>query len=195
MPETTAITSSIPYIGFCAYSGTGKTTLIKQLIPLLKQQGLRLAVIKHAHHEFDLDQPGKDSYELRKSGADQTVICTHTRMAWISEFDTPMDEPPLASIINRVDPDSVDLILVEGYKMENIPKIELHREALGKPFLYRDDDRVIALALDDGNTDDHAITCLDLNKPQEVADFIVGLINAQQLVTESADGLVVDIAG
>ncbi len=195
MPEQTAITSSIPLIGFCAYSGTGKTTLIKQLIPLLKQTGLRLAVIKHAHHEFDLDQPGKDSYELRKSGADQTVICTHTRMAWITEFDTPMDEPPLASIINRVDPKQVDLILVEGYKMENIPKIELHRKALGKPLMYRDDERVIALACDHCDGEDHAVTCLDLNQPQQVADFIVGLIQAQQQVNKSGSGLVVDIAG
>ena len=84
--------SSIPMLGFSAYSGTGKTTLLRQVIPILKAKGLRIAVIKHAHHDFDLDMPGKDSYELRKAGADETIICTMTRMARISEFENPQQE-------------------------------------------------------------------------------------------------------
>lgn len=194
MPDRPPIASPVPLIGFCAYSGTGKTTLIKQLIPLLKQHGLRLAVIKHAHHDFDLDQPGKDSYELRKSGANQTVICTHTRMAWISEFDSPQDEPSLADIIGRIDGDSVDLVLVEGYKMEKIPKIELHRLALGKPLMYRDDDSVIALACDHCADEGHPLTCLDINKPGEVANFIVGLLSTEHKVSETGGVTVAEVS-
>ncbi len=120
--------SKIPVVGFSAYSGTGKTTLLTGVIPQLKSRGLKVAVIKHAHHHFDLDQPGKDSYELRKSGADQTVICTHTRMAIISEFEQPEDEPGLEEIIESLNPAKADLVLVEGYKYLKFAKIELHRE-------------------------------------------------------------------
>ena len=95
------MTSNIPILGFSAYSGTGKTTLLRQIIPALKQRGLRVSVIKHAHHDFDLDFPGKDSYELRKSGADQTVISTMSRMATITEFATPMNR-----ICNKSSPPS-----------------------------------------------------------------------------------------
>ena len=106
------MTSSIPILGFSAYSGTGKTTLLRQIIPALKQRGLRVSVIKHAHHDFDLDFPGKDSYELRKSGADQTVICTMTRMATITEFASPSDEPDLQQIIAPLDSSRADIVLV-----------------------------------------------------------------------------------
>ncbi len=187
MPDEPINSAAAPLLGFCAYSGTGKTTLIKQVIPLLNNQGLKVAVIKHAHHDFDLDQPGKDSYELRKSGANQTIICSHTRMAWISEFETPAEEPSLTDIVGRFKADDVDLILVEGYKTENIPKIELHRKALGKPLMFKDDDTVIALACDQCQHHDHPITCLDINEPREVADFIVGLINAGKLVSEAGE--------
>ena len=93
------MTDSVPILGFSAYSGTGKTTLLRQVIPLLKARGLRVSVIKHAHHDFDLDFPGKDSYELRKAGAEQTVICTTTRMALVTEFNHPAEEPSLQQII------------------------------------------------------------------------------------------------
>ena len=124
--------SNTPILGFSAWSGTGKTTLLRQLIPALKARGLRVSVIKHAHHHFDLDFPGKDSYELRKAGAAQTVICTTTRMATITEFDRPEDEPDLWHIVESLD-QRVDLILIEGYKDLRFPKIELHRAAVGKP--------------------------------------------------------------
>ena len=187
------IVSPIPLLGVCAYSGTGKTTLLTQLIPLLKDRGLRIAVIKHAHHHFDLDQPGKDSYELRKSGADQTVICTHSRMAWISEFDEPAKEPSLAQIVEQFRPDSVDLILVEGYKTEKIPKIELHRQALKKPLMFPEDDSVIALACDHCEGSDFPLTCLDINSPQAVADFIYGLINTENNVLKNAASYAIEI--
>ena len=166
------MTSSIPILGFSAYSGTGKTTLLRQLIPALKARGLRISVIKHAHHHFDLDFPGKDSYELRKAGADQTVICTTNRMALITEFDDPGDEPGLQQIIELLDTERVDMVLVEGYKDIRFPKIELHRESLGKPFMYDKDDTVIALACDGGAPDGLGIPRLDINDVDAIASFI-----------------------
>ncbi len=164
--------SDLPIIGFSAYSGTGKTTLIKQVIPLLKSKGLKIAVIKHAHHHFDLDQPGKDSYELRKSGADQTIICTTTRMAAISEFSSPDEEPSLQEIIDTLDVRKFDILLVEGYKHQAFAKIELHRAVLGKPYLYTEDPTIIALACDVEPSEALSIPVLDINSPQEIAEFI-----------------------
>ncbi|MDH5355268.1 MAG: molybdopterin-guanine dinucleotide biosynthesis protein B [Gammaproteobacteria bacterium] len=165
--------SRIPLIGFSAFSGTGKTTLLKQIIPLLKQQGLRIAVIKHAHHHFDLDQPGKDSFELRKAGSDKTIICTTTRMAIITEFPTPEDEPTLQEIIDTIDTDSFDLILVEGYKHLPFPKIELHRKSVGKPYLYHEDSDIIAIACDDELPHPTDISVLDINDIEGIAELVV----------------------
>ena len=165
-------TSRIPMIGFSAYSGTGKTTLLKQVIPLLKEKGLRVAVIKHAHHHFDLDQPGKDSFELRKAGADKTIICTTTRMAVITEFETPEAEPSLQDIVDTINPADFNLILVEGYKHLPIPKIELHRESVGKPYLYHEDSNIIAIACDAELPEPTDIPVLDINDVQGIADLI-----------------------
>jgi molybdopterin-guanine dinucleotide biosynthesis protein B len=164
--------SDIPMIGFSAYSGTGKTTLIKQVIPLLKSRGLKIAVIKHAHHHFDLDRPGKDSYELRKSGADHTIICTTTRMAAISEFASPDQEPSLQEIVDTLDTSKFDILLVEGYKHLAFAKIELHRAALGKPYLHTKDPTIIALACDAKPSETLSIPLLDINSPVEIAGFI-----------------------
>ncbi len=164
--------SNLPMIGFSAYSGTGKTTLIKQVIPLLKAKGLRIAVIKHAHHHFDLDQPGKDSYELRKSGAAHTIICTATRMAAISEFASPDEEPSLQEIVNTLDKSKFDILLVEGYKHLAFAKIELHRASVGKPYLHPQDPTIIALACDNAPPETLSIPLLDINSPQEIARFI-----------------------
>ena len=163
---------SIPILGFSAWSGTGKTTLLRQLIPALKARGLQISVIKHAHHHFDLDFPGKDSYELRKAGAAQTVICTATRMAMITEFDQPEDEPDLQAIIDSLDNKRVDMILIEGYKDLRFPKIELHRAELGKPLLYPKDDSIIALACDGEPPQDISLPLLDLNDIDAIAHFI-----------------------
>ena len=163
---------SIPKIGFSAYSGTGKTTLIKQVIPLLKAEGLRITVIKHAHHNFELDIPGKDSYELRKSGADQTIICTATRMAVISEFANSALEPSLERIIASLDPDEVDIVLVEGYKHFRFSKIELHRKSLGKPYMHLNDDSIIAIACDAALPHSTNIPVLDINNFESIARFI-----------------------
>ena len=166
------LSTKLPVIGFSAYSGTGKTTLIKQVIPLLKSRGLKIAVIKHAHHHFDLDQPGKDSYELRKAGATHTIICTTTRMAAISEFASPDEEPSLQQIVDTLDTGKFDILLVEGYKHLAFDKIELHRTAMKKPYLYPKDPNIIALASDASSPDALAIPMLDLNSPQQIAEFI-----------------------
>ena len=163
--------------GFSAFSGTGKTTLLKQLIPLLKNKGLRVAVIKHAHHHFDLDQPGKDSFELLKAGADKTIICTYTRMAEITEFPQPDDEPSLQDIVDSINPDEFDLILVEGYKHLPFSKIELHRKALGKPYLYPDDPDIIAIACDAELPGAAAIPVLDINDIEAIAKLIVARLS------------------
>ena len=162
----------LPILGFSAWSGTGKTTLLRQLIPALKARGLRVSVIKHAHHHFDLDFPGKDSYELRKAGAAQTVICTTTRMAMISEFDDPADEPDLHRIIAGLDAARVDMVLVEGYKDIEFPKIELHRAELGKPYLHPDDASIIAIACDADPPTRPGIPVLDINDIDGIANFI-----------------------
>ena len=164
--------SNMPVVGFSAYSGTGKTTLLTRVIPQLKSRGLKIAVIKHAHHHFDLDQPGKDSYVLRKSGANQTVICTHTRMALMSEFDKPEDDPSLEEIIESLNPAKSDLVLVEGYKHLKFSKIELHRKALGKPYLYPNDPAIIAIACDAPPSQATEIPIRDINDPEGIAKFI-----------------------
>lgn len=161
-----------PTLGFAAFSGTGKTTLLTRLIPLLRARGIRLAVVKHAHHAFDIDKPGKDSYELRKAGAAQTLIASRRRWALVTECDGD-SEPVLGDLIARLDHRNLDLILVEGFKKVAFPKIELHRARLRKPFLFADDPSVIAIACDEleapGRTE---LPVLDINEPQQVAQFI-----------------------
>ncbi len=176
---------STPILGFSAWSGTGKTTLLRQLIPALKARGLRVSVIKHAHHHFDLDFPGKDSYELRKAGADQTVICTTTRMATITEFDRPEDEPDMGQIIASLDTERVDMILVEGYKDIKFPKIELHRAELGKPYLYCKDESIIALACDGKPLEELRIPLLDINDIEAIANFICKDFLQRRLTADS----------
>ena len=161
-----------PVIGFAAYSGTGKTTLLTQLIPVLKQKGLRVAVIKHAHHAFDIDQPGKDSYELRKAGASPMLISSSQRIALMID-KAEEKEPELDELINYINPDTVDIILVEGFKHWPMPKIELHRPSAGKPLLFPDDNNIIAIAHDDDIDNATDIPRLDINKPAEIADFIL----------------------
>ncbi|TAN53369.1 MAG: molybdopterin-guanine dinucleotide biosynthesis protein B [Methylococcaceae bacterium] len=162
----------VPIIGFAAHSGTGKTTLLRQLIPLLKAKNLRVGLIKHSHHSFDVDHPGKDSYELRRSGASPVMLCSSLRRAMITERPAPQD-PRLDEELAYFDQDAVDLILVEGFKRERFPKIELCRPSLGNPLLYPDDDAVIAVATDGPLPTPANMPLLDLNQPQAIADFIV----------------------
>jgi len=162
-----------PLLGFAAWSGTGKTTLLEQLVPLLVARGLRVAVVKHAHHDFDIDVPGKDSYRMRKAGARQVMVASRRRWALVTEHDDGRAEPRLAELLPQLDHAQLDLILVEGFKHEAIPKIELHRPALGKPLLYPDDPQVIAVATDAPLASAPPLPLLNLNTPEEVADFVL----------------------
>ncbi|GAB4264472.1 MAG: hypothetical protein Kow0065_15220 [Methylomicrobium sp.] len=162
----------IPTIGFAAYSGTGKTTLLTQLIPLLKNRGLRIGLIKHSHHSFDVDQPGKDSYRLRAAGATTVLLASKRRRAIMTEFD-PEREPQLAEQIQALDLSTLDLILVEGFKAESFPKIEIHRPSLQKPLLYPNDPDIVAVASDVPLTLPERLIALDLNDPPSIASFII----------------------
>lgn len=162
----------VPVLGFVACSGTGKTTLLVRLLPLLRQRGLRIGMVKHAHHNFEIDHPGKDSYELRHAGASQMLIGSRQRWALITE--TPENEDaPLQHYLDRLDQSRLDLILVEGFKPDDIPKIELHRSSLGNPLIYHETGNVIAIAHDAPASLPVACTQLDLNNPEQIAAFIV----------------------
>ena len=174
----------IPLLGFSAYSGTGKTTLLRKLLPLFKAEGLRVAVVKHAHHSFDIDHPGKDSYELRKAGADQMLVASRHRIAFVKETPARRAEPVLEETLALLVPDEVDLVLVEGFKQAAIQKIELHRPALGHPLLYPHDNLIIAIASDVPLQKKLSIPLLDLNRPDDIVTFILNTM-VQPLSMES----------
>jgi len=159
-----------PVLGFAAYSGTGKTSLLVKLLPLMKLQGLRVAMIKQTHHDFEIDKPGKDSYELRKAGADQVMLSSGKRCALITEYAEP-GEPDLLALINRLDLENIDLVMVEGFKHLPFAKIELHRPVMGKRLLFPGDSSVIAVA-SDNPLDTGELPLLNINESEEVAGFI-----------------------
>ena len=169
------LTSATPVIGFSAYSGTGKTTLLESLIPRLHQQNIRVAVIKHAHHQFEIDIPGKDSYRLRQAGAQQVMIASERLQAHLSCLSNP-SPPYLNQLIDQLDHRHIDLILVEGFKQSPFPKIELYRTALNKPFLYPDDPHIIAIASDTTFTAKRQITQLNLNEIDTISDYLIHFI-------------------
>ena len=158
-------------LGFAAYSGTGKTTLLTQLIPILKERGLRIGVIKHSHHDFEIDYPGKDSHSLRTAGASPVMIVSPYRRALITEF-SPQAEIELKDQLAAFPKNDLDLILVEGFRHEPFAKIELHRPSLGKALLYPTDNSIIAIATDQPLLTPNTIARLDLNDPITIADFI-----------------------
>jgi molybdopterin-guanine dinucleotide biosynthesis protein MobB len=167
----------LPLIGLCAYSGTGKTTLLTQLIPRLKQRGLRTGVVKHAHHDFDIDHPGKDSYKIRQAGAEQVAVASQKRIAWIKENPADNNEPSLSDALAALDINDLDLVIVEGFKSESFAKIELHRPRLGKQLICTQDENVIALATDADVTVTPTPILLDLNNVDEIAEFIISYVN------------------
>lgn len=169
----------LPILGFCAFSGTGKTTLLTQLIPLLVANSVRIAMIKHAHHAFDIDHQNKDSYRLRQAGAKQMLISSANRWALMHDHESEQDEASLDKLIQQLDFDAADLILVEGFKKEPIAKIELHRPSLNLPLLCEKDDHVIAIASDEKLQVKRDIPWLNLNNPEEIAQFILKTILAR----------------
>jgi molybdopterin-guanine dinucleotide biosynthesis protein B len=166
------VQSDVPLVGLAAYSGTGKTTLLSKIITIFRDMGIRVGVIKHAHHNFEIDLPGKDSYELRQAGATQVLIGSRRRWALIVDR---LQEPELsfAEYLCNLDRNTLDIIMVEGFKPEAIPKIELNRSALNHPFLYVNDNTIIAVATDRQQPLATQLPVLDLNRPDRIAEFIL----------------------
>ncbi|MEF2507499.1 bifunctional molybdopterin-guanine dinucleotide biosynthesis adaptor protein MobB/molybdopterin molybdotransferase MoeA [Vibrio mimicus] len=170
---------NLPLLGFAAYSGTGKTTLLEALLPKLTTAGLRIGLLKHAHHDFDVDKPGKDSYRLRKAGASQMLIASRNRHALMTE--TPDAEAEFDYLLTRFDAEKLDVILVEGCKNIAFPKIELHRAEVGKPWLYPHDENIIAIAADE--TVDTALPQMHINDLDAITGFVLHYVqqwNVQQ---------------
>lgn len=165
-----------PVLGFAAYSGVGKTTLLKQLLPLLTDRGVRVGLIKLSHHRFEIDIPGKDSYELRKAGAGQILIASAHRWAMVTELAEPA-EPVLDEMLSHLDQSALDLVLVEGFRHEAFPKIELHRPETGQPLLCLADPHIIAVATDGTLPVELAIPRLNLNDALGIRDFILNWID------------------
>ncbi len=155
--------------GIAGWSGSGKTTLLKSLIPTLIGRGLSVSSMKHAHHDFDIDQPGKDSYEHRAAGAREVLISSAKRWALMHELKGDA-EPSLDELIARMSP--VDLLLVEGFKWEAHPKLEVHRPGVGKPLLQPDDPHIVAVA-SDTKLSGLSVPLFDLSDIAAIADFIM----------------------
>ncbi|MFP5410978.1 MAG: molybdopterin-guanine dinucleotide biosynthesis protein B [Gammaproteobacteria bacterium] len=153
--------------GIAGYSGSGKTTLIERVLPQLTARGLKVAVVKHTHHDFDVDRPGKDSWRARAAGAAAVLLASDHRTALLTEHrDTP---PALDALLDQLPP--CDLVLVEGYKREPIPKLEVHRAVTGRPWLFPDDPHILVVATDVQPPDD--FPRIDLDAISQLTDFIV----------------------
>jgi len=155
--------------GFVGASGSGKTTLITLILPQLRRRGLRVSTIKHAHHGFEMDRPGKDSARHREAGAQEVMVVSDRGWALLSDHRSE-DDLSLATLASRMAP--VDMLLVEGFKLADIPKIEVHRPALGKPALYPQDASIAAVATN-GTIDAGPRAVLPLDDPETVAGFLI----------------------
>ena len=154
-------------LGVIGWSGSGKTTLLEAVLPLLRARAVSVSTIKHAHHGFDMDRPGKDSYRHRAAGAQEVLVATAARWALLHEVSGP--EPTLPELLLRLTP--VDLVLVEGFKTHPFAKLEVHRPALGKPPIWPQETGVVAVA-SDAELDAEGRALLPLNQPATVADWI-----------------------
>lgn len=163
-----------PVFGIAGRSGSGKTTLIEAMLPLLAARGLRVNVIKHSHHDFQMEPPGKDSARFRLAGAQEVMVASPYRYAIVHELRNA-PEPSLAQQLARLS--AADLVLVEGFKQAAIPRIEVYRPALGKPPLHAEDVSFLAVATDAPL--DSGLPCLPLNDPARVADFLCGALGLE----------------
>src|SRR5690349_12764196 len=166
--DQTPTALTVRVFGIVGWSGSGKTTLVTRLIPLLRAAGLTVSTVKHTHHGFDMDRPGKDTYRHREAGAHEVLVAAGTRWALLHEVVGP--EPPLPDLLARMEP--VDLILVEGFKSHPFPKLEVHRPSLGKPPIWPGQQDVVAIATDAPVVADRPL--LALNDPAAVAMWILG---------------------
>lgn len=155
--------------GLAGWSGSGKTTLMAKLLPALVAKGIRVSTMKHAHHEFDLDKPGKDSWVHRQSGATEVAIVSARRYAIMHEL-RGAPEPAIEDLLPRLAP--VDLLLIEGFKRHAHPKLEIHRPSVGKPLLAADDPDIVAVA-SDADIPGLKVPRLDLNDTDAIAGFIL----------------------
>ena len=155
-------------MGIAGFSGSGKTTLIEKMIPVLVREGIRVSLVKHAHHEFDIDQPGKDSYRHRHAGCGEVLISSSKRWALMHELRAAA-EPSLQEQLKHLSP--CDLVIVEGYKSEPIPKIEVHRRSSNGPLLYPEDAHVVAVVTDEPL--DTALPQFHLDDAEGVAHFML----------------------
>jgi len=154
--------------GFAGFSGSGKTTLIEQLIPLFVVRGLRVSLIKHAHHTFDVDQPGKDSHRHRQAGATEVLVSSSRRWALMHELRGE-PEPSLDALVAHLSP--CDLLLIEGFKRAPFPKLEVYRRAVGESYLHPHDPHIVAIAADEPLA--APIPVLDLNRPGAICEFVL----------------------
>ncbi|MGH8750481.1 MAG: molybdopterin-guanine dinucleotide biosynthesis protein B [Burkholderiales bacterium] len=161
--------------GFAGYSGSGKTTLIEQIIPQLVMQGLTVSLIKHAHHDFDIDRPGKDSHRHREAGCTEVLITSNQRWVLMHEL-RGQAEPDLQQHLKHFSP--CDLVLVEGFKKAAIPKLEIHRAALERPLLQPDDPYIVAIAAD--SRVKAGVPVLNLNDTEQIAAFILRYLGISQ---------------
>lgn len=169
MPDHIA---GVPILGVIAASGTGKTTLLRALIAHLNGTGLRIGCVKHTHHPFDIDRPGKDSYLLRKAGAEQMIVGGAGRWALMVDR-APDTDMSLVELAARFDTDNLDLILVEGFRLENIPKIEVHRTETGRELLCRTSSQIIALATNQVPPPAVGVPILPLDEVPRIAQFVL----------------------
>lgn len=160
-------------VGFAGFSGSGKTTLVEQLIPALRLRGLRVSVVKHAHHSFDIDTAGKDTFRHREAGAFEVVVASGRRLALMREFEREASLSVHQLIAELYD--GVDWVLVEGFKESDLPKIEVWRAAAGKPVRYPDDEFIVAIATDSPQALPEATLrpVLDLNDAEAIAQWLV----------------------
>jgi molybdopterin-guanine dinucleotide biosynthesis protein B len=156
-------------MGIVGWSGSGKTRLLVELLPIFRNMGLVVSTMKHAHHDFDVDRPGKDSFLHREAGAAEVMVVSSTRWALMHE-SREEPEPPIEALIERMTP--VDLLLIEGFKTHRHPKLEIRRQSEGKPLLCPADPDIVAVA-SDGPLPELRIPRLDLNQVGSIADFIL----------------------
>lgn len=156
-------------IGLAGWSGAGKTTLIAKLIPAIIGRGLTVSTVKHAHHGFDVDHPGKDSFTHRAAGATEVLVASSVRFALLHELRGE-PEPPFADLLAKMSP--VDLVLVEGFKREPHPKLEVHRAANGKPLICSEDPYIIAIAAD-GPVPNAPLPCVSLDDIPSIVDLLL----------------------
>ena len=159
--------------GIAGFSGSGKTTLAEKLILCFCERNIEVAVVKHAHQNFEADHEGKDSYRLREAGSRQVIVSSVTRSALFTENE-PEGEPSLRELLHRLEP--ATLVLVEGFKKEAIPKIEVWREANRSPLLFLEDKTILAMVSDD-EIKDLQIPCFNMNEIQKIADFIISTLS------------------